>query len=139
MASRVEAARSETPAIRAGLLSGFDRTHGDGVVLLRSADSRFGAGLLVERGQRGFIADFERVDLVANDERVLRTFRDAGAGTSRVVAGHGVLSAAHGITDRSRESFSAGGRSGNRHTDYEQQAPESKSSFRDPNIHHRFS
>src|SRR5689334_2383819 len=95
----------ETKLRNRRLLGGRDRVDGDGVVLFGAVNGDFRASLLVERGQCSFVAGLEGINLVADDQSVLRTLSDASAGAGRVVAGHGVLGSAHGITHGAREAL----------------------------------
>ena len=83
------------------------RAHGNGVVLLCAGDGGFGAGLLVERRQRGLVTGFQCVNLVADYEGILRTLAHAGPGASGIISGHGMLGAAHGVADSSGVGLSA--------------------------------
>src|SRR5271165_11143 len=88
----------------------FYRTHRDGVVFVGSHHCDLGAGLLVERGQSGLVAGFERVHFVAHDQGILGPLGHAGPSASGIIARHGVLGAAHRVADRPRESLAACGK-----------------------------
>src|SRR5215469_11622207 len=126
--------RDAGPTTLRSLLRGFDGGYGDGVVLFGSGHGGLGAGLLVEGGQGGLVARIERIDLVTDYEGILRSLRDASTSASGGVW-HGVLGAAHGVTDSACEAFAAGGISGKRKSCNQQNIPKEETSFPSWNGH----
>ena len=98
------------------LLYGLHCADGDGAVFLASRNGGLRAGLLVERGQGGFVAGLQRVDLVAYDQGVLGSLRYAAARSRGVVAGHRMFGSAHGVADRSGVGLTSSSERGYRKT-----------------------